>query len=118
MRTLRSSIINLETHGQWQASHLRGTARIETRLENCDFSDENDWHRQFDWLVAHLDLFNTAFRPIVRDLWSGCKGYPVSDGTDDPPMFDARSTMSFTDSSLDGPETIVDACVARDVRWG
>ena len=36
--------------------------------KDADFRDRTEWPTQFEWLGAHLEVFSSAFAPLVRSL--------------------------------------------------
>ncbi|MFN8391793.1 MAG: DUF4268 domain-containing protein [Bdellovibrionota bacterium] len=53
---------------EWQELPGRKAARIALYKQEVDPSDEADWPSQHAWIADQLVKFNSAFRPMVKNL--------------------------------------------------
>ena len=52
----------------WQELPGRKGARIALYKQDVDPTNQNDWPNQHEWLANQLVKFNSAFRPLVKEL--------------------------------------------------
>lgn len=64
-KDLLQAQITSELH--WHDIEGNKQRRIYVR-KDADFRDRGEWLAQFEWLGNHLEVFNSAFGPLVRSL--------------------------------------------------
>jgi len=72
------------TNLDWMELPDAKESRIIAPLSDTDPTDENDWHRQQDWLADTLVRFDEVFRPIVHELDATDWQPEDEPGEDDP----------------------------------
>ena len=53
---------------QWVELEEHQRNRICLHKEDTDPFDGNDWHRQYEWFTAKLELFDKVFRSRIKAL--------------------------------------------------
>lgn len=67
---------------KWSELDARKSCYISVYLENCDLNNQDDWERQFAWLLKYAEAFKRCFTPRVKALGSITAG--VADTTLEP----------------------------------
>ena len=53
---------------EWRELQDKSTSIISLTLEDCDFRQQQDWQRQFEWLAVNLEQLDKVFRKRIKAL--------------------------------------------------
>jgi hypothetical protein len=61
------SMIEISDQIEWNRMEGRKMSAVMLKTTG-DFTDKNDWQRQFQWFKSNLEKFTQLFKPLIREL--------------------------------------------------